>query len=297
MRSTGSTPRLACEPSMAAGTRCLSSAHDGPPSGAASWSCAWASGSPGCSSPSRAVRPHERHRQLHQARADHLPSRGPLQRRRLPERAPPRAPPAAGVPRQGRGQGVGGPPTPPARPARAWLLLRRGAARQLPGRQLRRPRPLQRAAPRDLGAPGARSLPGAGLPGRRRRPGRVGGGRGRGGRVSELLDVRVIGAPEVAETAVARVGALLDLDRLPGPYPSRKTQGLARYYLTGRLRQAAPPALPGELERLKREVAALRAALELLTTCQHGHGLDCPRCEPVPDLVRQALAGEAVRPA
>src|SRR6266511_4381632 len=82
-----------------------------------------------------------------------------------------------------------------------------------------------------------------------------------------------------------------------GRYPSRKTQGLARYYLTGRLRQAAPPALPGELERLKREVAALRAALELLTTCQHGHGLDCPRCEPVPDLVRQALAGEAVRPA
>jgi len=115
--------------------------------------------------------------------------------------------------------------------------------------------------------------------------------------VSELLDVRVIGAPEVAETAVARVGELLDLDRLHGPYPSRKTQGLARYYLTGRLRQAAPPALPGELERLKREVAVLRAALELLTTCQHGHGLDCPRCEPVPDLVRQALAGEAVRPA
>src|SRR6266568_4887162 len=101
--------------------------------------------------------------------------------------------------------------------------------------------------------------------------------------MSGLLDVRVIGAPEVAETAVARVGELLDLDRLHGPYPSRKTQGLARYYLTGRLRQAAPPALPGELE--------------LLTTCQHGHGLDCPRCEPVPDLVRQALAGEAVRPA
>jgi hypothetical protein len=35
------------------------------------------------------------------------------------------------------------------------------------------------AAPRDLGAPGARPLPGAGLPGRRRPPGRLGRGRGR----------------------------------------------------------------------------------------------------------------------
>jgi hypothetical protein len=115
--------------------------------------------------------------------------------------------------------------------------------------------------------------------------------------VSELLDVRLIGAPEVAETAAARVGELLDLDRLHGPYPSRKTPGLVRFYLTGRLRPTATPARAGEAERLEREVVRLRAALELLTACQHGQSLDCPRCEPVPDPVRQALTGEAVRPA
>jgi hypothetical protein len=108
--------------------------------------------------------------------------------------------------------------------------------------------------------------------------------------VSELLDVRVIGALEVADQAIARLRELLDLDRLHGPYPSRKTPGLARFYLTGRLRHADTPALAGEAARL-------RAALELLTACQHGQGLDCPDCEPVPDLVRQALGGEPVRPA
>jgi hypothetical protein len=115
--------------------------------------------------------------------------------------------------------------------------------------------------------------------------------------VSELLDVRVIGAPEVADQAIARLRELLDLDRLHGPYPSRKTPGLARFYLTGRLRHADTPAPAGEVERLEREVARLRAALELLTACEHGQGLDCPHCDPVPDLVRQALTGEAVRPA
>jgi hypothetical protein len=116
--------------------------------------------------------------------------------------------------------------------------------------------------------------------------------------MSELLDVRVIGAPPRALRAVRQVQALLDLDRpIRGPYPSRKSPGLVRFYLTGRLRHAASPAPAGEVERLEREIARLRAALELLTTCQHGQGLDCPNCEPVPDLVRQALAGEAVRPA
>jgi hypothetical protein len=115
--------------------------------------------------------------------------------------------------------------------------------------------------------------------------------------VSELLDVRLIGAPEVAETAVARVGELLDLDRLHGPYPSRKTPGLVRFYLTGRLRQTDTPVQASEVERLEHEVVRLRAALELLTACQHTQGLDCPDCEPVPDPVRQALTGEAVRPA
>jgi hypothetical protein len=115
--------------------------------------------------------------------------------------------------------------------------------------------------------------------------------------VSELLDVRLIGAPEVAETTVARVGELLDLDRRHGPYPSRKSPGLVRFYLTGRLRHADTPTHVGEVERLELQVARLRAALELLTFCDHGQRLDCPDCEPVPDLVRQALAGEAVRPA
>ena len=116
--------------------------------------------------------------------------------------------------------------------------------------------------------------------------------------MSELLDVRLIGAPDVAEMAVARVGELLDLDRLHGPYPSSKSPGLVRFYLTGRLRPPTDPqALAGEVERLDCQAARLRAALELLTACPHGQGLDCPACEPVPDLVRQALEGEAVRPA
>jgi hypothetical protein len=115
--------------------------------------------------------------------------------------------------------------------------------------------------------------------------------------VSQLLDVRVIGTPEIAEKAVALTGELLDLDRRHGPYPSPKSPGLVRFHLTGRLRPADAPALAGEVDRLEREVARLRAALELLCACQHGQGLDCPTCEPVPDLVRQALTGEAVRPA
>jgi hypothetical protein len=116
--------------------------------------------------------------------------------------------------------------------------------------------------------------------------------------VSGLLEVRLIGAPEIAEEAAACVGELLDLDRLQGPYPSRKSPGQVRYYLTGRLRSPAdPPALASGVDRLDRQAARLRGALELLTACDHGQGLDCPWCEPVPDLVRQALEDEAVRPA
>ena len=115
--------------------------------------------------------------------------------------------------------------------------------------------------------------------------------------MSDLLDVRVIAEPPAAARAVDRLAELLDLDRpVRGPYPSRKNPGLVRFYLTGRLRTAPAPALAGNVERLKCEASRLRAALELLTACQHGQGLDCPDCEPVPDLVRQALAGEAVRP-
>jgi hypothetical protein len=112
--------------------------------------------------------------------------------------------------------------------------------------------------------------------------------------VSGLLDVRVIGAPDLAAQAVTRLGGLLDLDRQHGPSPSRTTPGLVRYYLTGRLRPADAPARAGEVERLEGQVARLRAALGLLTACDHGRGLGCPDCEPVPDLVRQALSGQAV---
>ena len=115
--------------------------------------------------------------------------------------------------------------------------------------------------------------------------------------MSDLLNLRVIAEPQAAARAVDRLAEVLDLDRQDGPYPSRKTPGLVRFYLAGRLRHAATPALAGEVERLEREVARLRAALELLTACQHSQGLDCPACEPVLDQVRQALEGEAVRPA
>jgi hypothetical protein len=53
--------------------------------------------------------------------------------------------------------------------------------------------------------------------------------------MSELLEIRVIGAPEVAEQAAARLGKVLELDRVSGPRLSRKSPGLVLYYLTGRL--------------------------------------------------------------
>lgn len=64
--------------------------------------------------------------------------------------------------------------------------------------------------------------------------------------MSELLDVRVIGAPAVAEQAVTRLAELLDVDRCTGPYPSRKTPGLVLFYLSGRLRPV--PAAPADSE-------------------------------------------------
>jgi hypothetical protein len=60
-----------------------------------------------------------------------------------------------------------------------------------------------------------------------------------------LVEVRVIGAPEVAAQAVVRLGELFTVDRLNGPYPSRKTPELVRFYLTGRLRPAAAAVSQG----------------------------------------------------
>ncbi|SRR6266511_2083470 len=57
--------------------------------------------------------------------------------------------------------------------------------------------------------------------------------------MSDLADLRVIGEPEVAAQAVARLGELFTLDRLSGPYPSRKTPELVRFYFAGRLRPDA----------------------------------------------------------
>jgi hypothetical protein len=54
--------------------------------------------------------------------------------------------------------------------------------------------------------------------------------------VSELLDVRVIGAPRTTTEAIGRLPELFEVDRQGGPYPSRKTPGLVLYYLAVRLR-------------------------------------------------------------
>jgi hypothetical protein len=70
-------------------------------------------------------------------------------------------------------------------------------------------------------------------------------------RTTGLVDVRLIGVPQVAEQAVTRLAELLDLDRRTGPYLSRKSPELVRFYLTGRLRPAAAGAPLAEIEDLK----------------------------------------------
>jgi hypothetical protein len=66
--------------------------------------------------------------------------------------------------------------------------------------------------------------------------------------VSELMDIRVIGAPDVAEQAVARFAELLNVDRCTGPYPSRTTPALVRFYLSGRLRPLPSTDAPADPE-------------------------------------------------
>ncbi len=68
--------------------------------------------------------------------------------------------------------------------------------------------------------------------------------------MSELLELRIIGAPDAAEQAVTQLQELLDLDRQGGPYPSRKNPGLVRYYLTGRLRRRGRPTAGGPDEHV-----------------------------------------------
>jgi hypothetical protein len=114
--------------------------------------------------------------------------------------------------------------------------------------------------------------------------------------VSELLDVRVIGAPEVAERAVTRLAKLLELDRQRGPYPSRKTPELVRFYLTGRLQ----PADAGELGRAPlAEIEDLKAARDLsgeLATIQ-GHWAEMEAQPWWPPKVGDVAIGHPDNPA
>ncbi len=47
------------------------------------------------------------------------------------------------------------------------------------------------------------------------------------------------------------------------------------------------------LDHCHAEAATLREALAVLTVCDHDQVLDCPDCEPVPGIVRKALASDA----
>jgi hypothetical protein len=62
--------------------------------------------------------------------------------------------------------------------------------------------------------------------------------------MSDLLELRVIGASEAAEQAVIRLAESFDLDRASGPRTSRKSPGLVLYYLTGRLRPTGAQVAP-----------------------------------------------------
>jgi hypothetical protein len=83
--------------------------------------------------------------------------------------------------------------------------------------------------------------------------------------VSELLDVRVIGTPQTTTQAVFRLPALFEVDHQHGPYPSRKTPGRVRYYLTARLR-------PGWIDQAPlAQIEDRKAARD-----PRGHAPDCP---------------------
>jgi hypothetical protein len=63
--------------------------------------------------------------------------------------------------------------------------------------------------------------------------------------MSDLLNVRVIAEPPAAALAIDRLAEVLDLGRRDGPYPSRRTPELVRYYLTGRLQPTIASATVG----------------------------------------------------
>ena len=126
--------------------------------------------------------------------------------------------------------------------------------------------------------------------------------------MSELLDVRVIGTPQTTTDAVSRLPGLFEVDRKHGPYPSRKTPGQVRYYLTARLRSRwidqAPLAqiedrktardIDGELQAITSHWAQMQAqpwwppqpgdvaighpqrCCAVSASDPRGHGPDCP---------------------
>ena len=136
-------------------------------------------------------------------------------------------------------------------------------------------------------------------------------------RLAEVLDVHRTNGPRPSRTSPGLVLYYLS-GRLPPTVPTGAAGGAGgaggastpardgRPASTSRGRGATATVdvraavelaelLIGELERLQHEAGGLRAALELLTCCDHGNGLGCPDCEPLPPLVRRALEGTAGR--
>jgi hypothetical protein len=84
--------------------------------------------------------------------------------------------------------------------------------------------------------------------------------------VSELLDVRVIGAPRATTDAIGRLPELFEVDRQGGPYPSRKVPGLVLYYLTARLRPRWIDQAPRSQIEDRKAARDLDGELEAITS-------------------------------
>jgi hypothetical protein len=96
--------------------------------------------------------------------------------------------------------------------------------------------------------------------------------------VSELLDVRVIGAPRTTTEALGRLPELFEIDRQHGPYPSRKTPELVRYYLTARLRLRWIDQAP--LAQIEGRKAARDLGGELAAISGHWAAMEAQRWWP-----------------